>query len=167
MTTLNETLQAFTKLGSIFRRRNGQKRSGKTNGATCFLSCILTKTGETPYTDLAVCAYTDLPAGVLMELADDANDLSKDASDPIDDNINVVYCSPEINDEFIVTLAEGEGCTYENLAVVSSAADGFVESMSPTNESIAAVPPFRIIGKFLATLAIVSGKARHAWVKKI
>lgn len=166
MTTLNERLQAFTKLGSIFKRRNGRRNSAKTNGATTFLTAVVTPKDETD-PDIALATYQDSNVGILDSLADDALDLSKDAQSPIADGINITWVTPAINDEFIVTLGSGKGCTKDSLAVIDVDNPGFVESMEPDNESIAQVPPFRILGIFISTKSAVSAKARHAWVRKV
>lgn len=164
-TALNERLTAFTKQGSIFRRRNGKRNSVKMNGAVGFLGAIITITDETP-PDAVLCTYTDIPNGILELLADDATLFTNDAFLPIGDNINVLYTNPAINDEFIVVIGVGKGAVINQIAVVDVDNPGFVEAMAGDNESIAAVPPFRIIGVFMATYALVSLKARHAWVKK-
>ncbi len=166
MTTLVERLVAKTKQGSVFRRRRAQKLSGKTNGSDLFLAAIITKFGETQ-PDVDLCGYQENPAGILMELADDANNLANDAQGLIDDGININYARPDNDDEFLVVLQAGQGCTIEEIAVVSDQAPGFAESMAGNNESIAAIPPFRILGKFMETLTGVGGQARHAWVKGI
>jgi len=166
MTTLNERLTSFTKLGDVFRKRNGEQQDGKTNGATIFLTAIVTKHDETA-PDVALCTYTEVPDGICDGLADDANNLANDAQNPISDDTNITFTNPTINDEFILTLYAGQGCTKDALAVISADGAGFAESMEPDNESIAQVPPFRILGKWMHTKAAVSNKARHAWCKKI
>lgn len=165
MTTLNERLQAKTKQGGIFRRRNGRKRSGKTNGADLFLCAIVTHYDETNPYDLDLCDYDEIPDGILMELADDANNLANDAQGLIANNINVKFCKPAKDDEFLVVLGSGKGCTISHLAVIDVDNPGFVEDFNADEESIAQIPPFRIIGQFMETLSAVSAKARHAWVK--
>lgn len=167
MTTLNERLTAKTKQGGIFRRRNGKKYSGKTNGTDLFLGCICTHYGETTSIDLDLCGYAETPAGVLMEFADDANNLSYDAASPIGNNKNVNYCDPVKGDEFLGCLAAGLGCTIDHLAVLSASAPGFLESFNADEESIAQIPPFRIMGKWMETVSAVSGKARYAWIQSM
>lgn len=164
MTTLNERLTAFTKLGSIFRYGGGQELTGKTNGADIFICAIITKQGESA-PDLDLCSYNEMPDGVITGLADDATDFSKDAQSPYTDGKNLKYRDIKQDDEVILVIGAGKGATLNYLACIDVDNPGFVESMSPSNESIAQVPPFRILGRFMATYSAVSGKARHAWVK--
>lgn len=166
MTTLNERLTAKTAQGGLFRRRKGQKLSSKTNGADLFLGCIMTLYGETA-PDADLCGYNETPAGILMELADDANNLSYDAQSPIPTDININYCNPSKDDEFLVCLGLGQSCTKEHLAVIDVGEPGFVQSEAPSASSIASIPPFRIIGKFMESITGVGGKARYVWVKAI
>lgn len=164
-TTLNERLTAKTKQGGLFRRRNGKKNSGKTNGDDLFLGCICTSYNETNAYDLDLCDYDENPNGIVMELADDANNLSYDAQNPISDNINVNYCKPDKDDEFLACLGAGKGCTIKHLAVIDVDNAGFVEDFDADEESIAAIPPFRIIGEFMETISAVSSKARYVWLR--
>lgn len=164
MTTLNETLAAFTKLGSIFRYGGGQELDGKTNGADIFLCAIITKQGETA-PDLDLCDYNEMPDGVVTGLANDATDFSKDASSPIATDTNIKYRDITKDSEVILVLGAGRGATINYIACLDHDNPGFVEAMIPSNESIAAVPPFRMLGRFMATYTAVVGKARHAWVK--
>lgn len=165
MTTLNERLRAKTKQGGVFRRRNGLKRSGKTNGADLFLCAIVTHYDETNVYDFDLCDYDEIPDGIVMELADDANNLGYDAQNPISDNVNIKVCKPAKDDEFLTVLGSGKGCTIHHLAVIDVDNPGFVEDFNADEESIAAIPPFRIIGQFMETLSAVSGKPRHAWTR--
>ena len=165
MTTLNERLTAKTKQGGLFRRRNGLKRSGKTNGADMFLGALVTHYEETYPYDFDLCDYDEIPDGILMELADDANNLSYDAESPIPTNINVKACNPAKDDEFLTVLGSGKGCTIGHLAVIDVDNPGFVEDFNADEESIAQIPPFRIIGQFMETLTAVNGKPRHAWTR--
>lgn len=165
MVTLNERLTAKTKQGSLFRRRKGQKLSAKTNGADLFLGAVITLYDETaPAADL--CQSSEPPAGILMELADDANNFSKDAQDPIATLINIKYANPSKDDEFLVCLKIGWGCTKEHICVVSDE-PGYVAPEAPAASSIASLPPFRILGKFMETITGVAGKNRYVWVKAI
>lgn len=164
--TLVQRLTAKTKQGGVFRRRNGQRLSAKTNGATQFLTAILTKLGQT-LTYVKLCDYDETPCGILELLADTATLLTKDSVSPYADGVNIKYTNPDNDDEFLVTLGEGRGCTREEICVVDQDNPGFAQSMAPDNESIAQVPPFRIIGKFMETLSASGGNDQLAWVKKI
>ena len=165
MVTLNERLVAKTAQGGIFRRRQGQKLSAKTNGADLFLGAVITLYGETA-PDADLCQSSEPPAGILMELADDANDFSKDAQGLIATDINIKYANPMKDDEFLVCLKIGWGCTKEHICVVSDE-PGYVSTEAPAASSIASIPPFRILGKFMETITGVAGKNRYVWVKAI
>ena len=165
MVTLNERLTAKTKQGGIFRRRKGQKLSAKTNGADLFLGAVITLFGETA-PDCDLCQSSEPPAGILMELADDANDFSKDAQGLIATDINIKYANPSKDDEFLVCLKIGWGCTKEQICIVSDE-PGYVNAEAPNASSIASIPPFRILGKFMETITGVAGKNRYVWVKAI
>jgi len=167
MVTLNERLTAKTSQGGIFRRRRGQKLSAKTKGATQFLGAVITLHEETA-PDCALCVYDEVPAGILMELADDATDLfNNDAEGLIDDNINIKYANPSKDDEFLACLYANYGCVKEHICVVNDKNPGYVQDMDADEESIAAVPPFRILGKFMETITKVNDKGRYVWVKAI
>jgi len=164
MTTLNERLTAFTKQGGIFRRKSGQQLDGKTNGDDFFLTAIITKQGESA-PDLDLCGYNEMPDGIVEELANDATDLSYDAQNPIADNINILYREIHRDDEFLLTIGAGKGVTLNNLAIIDHDNPGFAENMAPNASSIAAIPPFRILGRWMATYAAVSNKAQLGWCK--
>ena len=163
--TMNARLTAFTKQGSIFRRTSGQELDGKTNGSlTIFLTCIVTKDGQTA-PDLAPCAYNEVPDGIVTGLANDATSLSKDAGDPIADNINILYRDVHKDDEFLLTIGAGKGAVVGELALVDHDTEGFAENMAPAASSIAAVPPFRILGRWMATYTAVASKCQLGWCK--
>ena len=164
--TLTTRLTAKTKQGGVFRRRNGQRLSGKTYTATMFLAAIVSKYGLTK-PDVKLCDYDETPCGILELLADDATLLTADSQGLIAENINIKYTDPLHDDEFLVTLGESRGCTVEEICVVDQDNPGFAQSMAPDNESISQVPPFRILGKFMETVTASSGYQQLAWVKKI
>lgn len=165
MVTLQARLTAKTAQGGIFRRRKAQKLSAKTNGADLFLGAIITLYGETA-PDADLCSSAEPPAGILMELADDANNFSKDAQSPIATDINIKYANPSKDDEFLACLKVGWGCTKEHIAVVSDE-PGYVAPEAPAASSIASLPPFRFIGKFMETVTGVAGKNAYVWIKAI
>lgn len=165
MVTLNQRFGAFTQQGSVFRRKSGQQLDGKTNGAAMAITLLITKTGESA-PDLSLCTYQEVSDGVIEALANDATNLNDaDPEGLIANNINILYRDILRDDEVILCLGSGKGATINQLAVIDADNPGYVESMAGNNESIAAVPPFRILGRFMATYAAVSAKAQFAWVK--
>ena len=167
MVALNARLTTKTSQGGIFRRRRGQKLSAKTNSATQFLGAVITLYEETA-PDCVLCPYDEVPAGILMELADDATDmLNNDAQGLIDEDVNIKYANPSKDDEFLACLYANYGCVKEHICVINDKHPGYVQDMDADEESIAAVPPFRILGKFMETVTKVNDKAQYVWVKAI
>lgn len=171
MTTLQSRLA--TKLGgsgSIFRRREGHRESGKFNGTDGFFGAIITGFDETNAYDYDLCSYNENPDGIMESLANDATALNNYDAQGIasysPNNVNFNIVNPRRNDEFLVCLGSGRGCTRKQLAIIDDQNPGFVEAVNPADESIAQIPPFRIIGEFMETITAVSGQAAYVWVKK-
>jgi len=168
MTTLNQRLTAFTKQGKIYKRRGpaSHKESFQLNDSVSFIGAVMTNDGETNAYDVTVCSYNEKPTGILVEVADDANNLSYDAQNPLTDNTKVNLIHPTELDEVIVCLGTGKGCTRRDVIVVDVDYPGFVEAMAANNESIAQLPPFRILGEAMKTYSAVSAKAQYMWMKR-
>ena len=165
MATLNERFETFTKQGRVLRREDGQELDGKTADDYCAICLLITKQGQTK-PDLVVCPYTSVPDGVVTGLANDAATLNDmDPQGLIADNINILYQDIHRDDEVILCLGSGRGASINNIACIDHDNAGYVEAMAENNESIAQVPPYRMLGRFMDTYTAVANKAQLAWVK--
>lgn len=168
MTTLQARLETkLTGGGGIFRNRQGELEDGKTNGEDMFLGCIISQLTETKPLDVDPCAYTEVPDGIIAEIKGGTVLNANDATGLIEDNIDIKYGKLHVGDKVLVCAGVNRTCVKGHLAILDIAYPGFVQDMSPSDESIAQVPPFRFVGKFLEAVTGVAAQACYVYIEVV
>lgn len=168
MTTLQARLE--TKLsggGGIFRNRQGELEDGKTHGITCFLGAVINQLAQTKALDIMPCTYEQVPDGILAEIKGGTVLNANDAQGLMIDNLDIQYGKLMPGDKVLVCAGINRTCVKGHLAIVDKVYPGFVQDMSPDDESVDDVPPFRMVGKFLEAVTGVAAQACYVYIEII